>query len=108
MGSNLQTALILGTIALVTAFTRVLPYALFGGRRALPEMVRYLGQVLPCAIMVILVVYCLRNLQLGAYPHGLPALISAALVAGLQLWRKNALVSIVAGTACYMLLLRLF
>lgn len=107
MANDLQTALILGTIALVTAFTRVLPYALFGGRRALPEMVRYLGQVLPCAIMVILVVYCLRNIRFAAYPHGLPELISAALVAGLQLWRKNALASILVGTACYMLLLRL-
>lgn len=30
--------------------------------------------------------------------------VSAALVAGLQAWKRNILLSILAGTACYMLL----
>ncbi len=106
MNNSLDTALVVAAVALITAFTRALPYLLFGGRQSLPAMVRYLGATLPAAIMVILVVYCLRNIQLMAYPHGLPELIAAALVVGLQLWKKNALASIAVGTACYMLLLR--
>lgn len=106
MNSALNTALVVAVVALITAFTRGLPYLLLGGRQTLPAMVRYLGTVLPAAIMVILVAYCLRGIQFSAYPHGLPETIAAALVIGLQLWKKNALASIALGTACYMLLLR--
>ncbi|MEA4969017.1 MAG: branched-chain amino acid transporter permease [Candidatus Pelethousia sp.] len=107
MNNALDTALVVAVVALITAFTRALPYLLFGGRQNLPAMVRYLGAALPASIMVILVVYCLRNIQPAAYPHGLPEIIASALVVGLQLWKKNALFSIGAGTVCYMLLLRL-
>ncbi len=106
MNNAFNTALVVAVVALITAFTRALPYLLFGGKQGLPPMVRYLGAVLPASIMVILVAYCLRNIQPAAYPHGLPEIIASALVAGLQLWKKNALVSIGAGTVCYMLLLR--
>lgn len=106
MSDALHTALAVAVVALITAFVRGLPYVLFGGRRALPEMVRYLGAALPGAIMVILVVYCLRNIQFAPYPHGLPELIASAAAAGLQLWKRNAFASILLGTACYMILLR--
>ena len=41
----------------VTLFTRALPFAVFGGKRAMPGAVRYLGGVLPGAIIAILVIY---------------------------------------------------
>lgn len=106
MNNVINTALVVAVVALLTAFTRFLPFLLFGNRQDLPGMVRYLGAVLPAAIMVILVAYCLRGIRFAAYPHGLPEVLASALVAGLQLWKKNALFSIGAGTACYMLLLR--
>lgn len=52
----------------------------FGGKKELPETVSYLGTVLPAAIMIILVVFCLRNTILTAYPFGLPELLSMAVV----------------------------
>lgn len=107
MNSALNTALVVAVVALITAFTRALPFLLFGGSRDLPAVVRYLGAVLPASIMVILVAYCLRGIRFAAYPHGLPEIVASLLVAGLQIWKKNALVSIAAGTACYMLLLRI-
>lgn len=42
--------------AACTLFTRVLPFLLFGRERPVPETVRYLGRVLPAAIMAALVV----------------------------------------------------
>jgi branched-subunit amino acid transport protein AzlD len=45
--------------------------------------------------------------SITAAPHGLPEFISCALVAGLHLWKRNTLISIVGGTACYMLLVQL-
>jgi len=106
MNNALYTALVVMAVALITAFTRILPYLLFGGKGTLPGMVRYLGAALPAAIMVILVVYCMRDIQLAAYPHGLPTIIATILVVGTQLWKKNAFASIAVGTACYMILLK--
>ena len=69
----LYPILMIAVAALVTWLTRAIPFLVFG-KRQLPGMVVYLGEVLPPAIMVILV--------------------------------KNMYVSIILGTVCYMLLLR--
>ena len=103
-----STAYLLSAICIVaftTWLTRALPFLAFRNRE-LPDMVRYLGKVLPPAIMVILVVYCLRNISFRLPPHGLPEVSAALLVVFLQVWRKNMYLSIVAGTVCYMLLIR--
>lgn len=92
-------------IALMTALTRGLPYLIFG-KGDIPPMVEYLGSVLSPAIMVILVLYCLRNVSFTTPPFGGAEICSLLLVTGLQLWRKNIILSIVAGTACYMILIR--
>ena len=105
--NDLHSALIVAVVALVTIGLRFLPFVIFSGNKQTPPFVAYLGRVLPYAIMGMLVVYCLRNVHIAAAPHGLPELISCALVAGLHLWKRNTLISIVGGTACYMLLVQL-
>ena len=99
--------LLVAVVALVTMLLRFLPFMVFSGRKTTPPFVAYLGKVLPYAIMAMLVVYCLRHIQLAAAPHGLPEFIACAAVAALHLWKRNTLVSIVGGTACYMLLVQL-
>lgn len=91
-------------MAAVTALLRFLPFLVF--RRKTPQPVLYLGRVLPCAIIGMLVVYCLKGVTPAAYPHGLPELISVVLVAALHKWKHNTLLSIPAGTICYMVLLQ--
>lgn len=105
MTDTLHTAAIIGVIALMTWLTRGLPYLLFS-RNKPPRMVVYLGDVLPSAIMVILVVYCLRNVAYDVAPHGAPELISVLAVVLMQLWRRNTLLSIFVGTVSYMVLIR--
>ena len=61
---------------------------------------------LPAAIFGMLVVYCLKNVDIAGGSHGLPELISLAVLTALHLWRKNMLLSIAAGTVCYMLLVQ--
>ena len=92
--------------ALCTQVTRWLPFLLFGGKKELPKLVRYLGVVLPAAIMAVLVVYCLKGITPLGYPYGLPELLSVALVVVLHAWKGNTLLSIGAGTACYMVLVQ--
>ena len=102
---DLHSAALVAVIALVTMGLRFLPFLIFRGRET-PAFIVYLGRVLPYAIMGMLVVYCLRNTDLAAAPHGIPELIATALVVGLHIWKKNTLLSIIAGTVCYMVLVQ--
>ena len=94
-------------VALVTMLTRFLPFLIFGGKRQTPKIITYLGQVLPFAIMGMLVVYCMKDVKFLSAPYGIPELISCVLVAGLHIWRRNSLLSIGVGTVFYMLLVQL-
>ena len=78
---------------------------LFGGKKEVPKFIKYLGAVLPVAILGILIVYCLRDFEKGNLNFILPQLIAVALTAGIHLWRKNTLLSIAVGTVTYMLLI---
>ena len=57
--------------------------------------------------MAMLVIYCLKDVNLTEAPHGLPALFAVAVTAALHVWKRQMIVSIFGGTAVYMLLLRL-
>ena len=93
--------------ALVTMATRFLPFLIFGENRETPKLIVYLGQVLPFAIMGMLVVYCMKDVSFLSAPFGAPELIGCAIVALLHLWKRNSLLSIGVGTVSYMLLVQL-
>ncbi|MBQ7341256.1 MAG: branched-chain amino acid transporter permease [Oscillospiraceae bacterium] len=99
--------LMVAVIALVTMSTRFLPFLIFRENHQTPKIITYLGKVLPCAIMGMLVVYCMKDVVFLAYPYGLPELIGCTVVAVLHIWKRNSLLSIGVGTVCYMLLVQL-
>lgn len=90
----------------VTVLLRFLPFWVFGGKTRLPQRLVRLGKLLPRAIMGMLVVYCLRGVDLTASPFGIPELLGCAAVVGLHLWKRSTLLSIAGGTALYMLLVQ--
>ena len=90
----------------VTFLTRVIPFVLFGRGGQPPRVVAYLGQVLPPAVIAMLIVYCLRNIDLFSVSHGLPELLCVAVVAILHVWKGNNLLSIFGGTILYMVLVQ--
>ena len=92
-------------MAAVTIALRVLPFLVFSKGQT-PAYISYLGKYLPYAIMGMLVVYCLKGVSFTAMPFGIPELVSVAVVVFLHLWRKNTLLSILCGTACYMALIQ--
>lgn len=65
-----------------------------------------LGNVLPGAIIAMLVVYCLKDISFISKPYGLPQIVSVLFVVLLHKWKHNTLLSIFAGTVCYMLLIQ--
>ncbi len=104
--SNSHSVMIIAVTALVTMALRFLPFLIFGENRKTPGVIAYLGQVLPFAIMGMLVVYCLKDVTFLSSPFGVPEVIGCVIVAGLHIWKRNTLLSIGAGTICYMLLVQ--
>lgn len=103
--SNTQLVLMIAVAGACTFATRLFPFALFGGKKEVPKFIKYLGAVLPVAILGILIVYCLRDFEKGSINYILPQIIAVALTAGIHLWKKNTLLSIAVGTIGYMLLI---
>ena len=101
-----QMILTVGAVVLGTMATRFLPFLLFPASKPTPRYVQYLGRVLPYAVMGLLLIYCLKEVRVTAWPYGIPELIGRAVTAALQLWRKNMLLSIAAGTVLYMALVQ--
>jgi branched-subunit amino acid transport protein AzlD len=52
-----------------------------------------------------LVIYCLKDVSLTSAPHGVPEFIAILATILLHKWKRQMLLSIAGGTACYMLLL---
>lgn len=103
---NLHSVFIVAVVAIVTIALRFLPFFIFGGKKETPEIILYLGKVLPYAIMGMLVIYCLRNIPTGNFQTGAVQLLACAVVALLHLWKRNTLISIIGGTMVYMLLVQ--
>ncbi len=104
MPFSLHPLLLILVSGAVTALIRFLPFLLF--RKHAPAPVLYLGRVLPPAIMMMLVVYCLKNVSLFSGSHGLPEGIAILAVILVHKWKHNTLLSIVVGTVLYMLLVQ--
>ena len=94
-------------MAAVIAFTHFLPFLAFPEGRKRPQVITYLGSVLPYAIIGMLVVYCFKGVSVMQWPYGLPELIASAFVVGMYVWRRNTLISVFGGVAVYMLLVQL-
>lgn len=103
---DLHSVIIIAVVAIVTMLLRFLPFVVFGRNKKTPAYITYISSVLPYAIMGMLVVYCMKDVSITEAPHGLPELISGAVVVGLHHWKGNTLLSIVAGTVVYMLLIQ--
>lgn len=113
MSSGLFTAnndmyvfLVILIAGLVTNALRFVPFLVFGKNKTTPGYVSWLGEVLPYAIMAMLCVYCLKSVNFSGVSAWAPSAIAVAIVVALQAWRKNSLLSIAAGTVCYMFLIQ--
>lgn len=94
---------VIAVVAAVTLATRAVPFLFFGGSRPTPRVIAYLGRVLPPAVIAMLILYCLKDSVFTVWPYGLPELLAVLTVIGLQVWKRNSLISIFSGTAVYML-----
>ena len=101
-----QQIITVALIILATVIMRFIPFVLFPDNKPTPKFIRYLGTVLPAAVFGLLMIYALKGVSLLQGSHGIPELIAIVITAAVHLWKKQMLLSISAGTICYMLLVQ--
>lgn len=100
----LITALI---IAAATLIIRFLPFIIIRKSIAERRYIKFLGNMMPYSMIALLVIYCLKDINLIKYPYGIPESISIAIIIVLHILKRNVLISIGAGTIIYMFLVQI-
>jgi branched-subunit amino acid transport protein AzlD len=94
-------------MAVVSYLLRLFPFVIFAKSDKVPARVEYLGRVISPAAIAMLVVYCFKDIEFCADAwYGLPSIAASILVIILHSIWKNPLLSICAGTICYMLIIQ--
>ena len=106
-----ELAYLLGAVAIgsiITIALRALPFAILKPLRR-SKFVAALGRWMPAGILFILAVVILRDELVARTDHWWAVIAAtAATIAVHLLARRRAVLSVAAGTACYILLINLF
>ena len=100
----MQQVLTIAAVVAGTVTTRFLPFIIFPADKPTPEYIKFLVKVLPSAALGMLVVYCLKNVDITSGTHAVPEIISIAVVCCLHIWKRAMLLSIAGGTFTYIIL----
>lgn len=105
MSLQLHDICILVAAAVVTILVRFLPFWIFDHGEQPPAWVSFLGRVLPPAVMSVLLIYCVRNINFTTGSHGIPEIVGIVVAMGLHIWKRNTLLSICVSTILYMIII---
>lgn len=94
----------IGICVFATMLTRFLPFIIFRNNHSTPKYINYLGKALPGAIFAMLVIYCLKEINVLKYPYGLYEFTAIIITIGLHLMKRNMLISILGGTLSYIIM----
>ena len=102
-----HSLLLIFVAAAVTFGLRAVPFVVFGGKKEMPEAIKTVANLLPAAIIAVLVIYCLKGDIVAVSWNTAASALGTMTVIGLHLWKRNILLSIFGGTAVYMAMLHL-
>ena len=105
MNNNLYTFLAIISAGVGMVICRMLPYIIFANGK-LPKVVKFYEKYLPFSLMAILFCLCLSSVKFSVYPFGFPEILTLLIVAALQFWKKNVILSLFVGTAIYLIIIR--
>ena len=104
-----HSILLIAVMVLITWMLRGGPFLIWGGKRKVPDIILWFGDMLPYAAMMMLVVYALKDTSVGEM-YGvngwMPAAVATIVTAGSYAWKRNSLLSILLGTILFMVLIR--
>lgn len=102
-----QTFITVFALALGAELTRLLPPILFPNGKKHPKLIDDLTPMIPPAVIGMLVVFSLKDINFMSQSHGIPKIVSVAAVVAVHLWKRNMIFTIIFGTALYMVLIRI-
>lgn len=104
---NLKELFIATIIAgAVTYLTRAVPFLFFRNKTDMPVL-KFLQAYIPPMTMVIMVIYCIKDVSFTKIPFGIDVTLGILTTAVLHIKTNNPLISIFSGTAVYMALMRI-
>lgn len=106
MPESAYIAIVLGVAIAITVTLRALPFLVKGALADSP-LLDDIGRWMPIGAVMILALYCVSRIDFGTSAHGLPELAGIAATVGVHAWRRNAVLSILAGTAVCVLVMHL-
>lgn len=101
-----QQIITIAVVVLGTMLTRFLPFWVFPADKPTPGYVLFLGRLLPPAVLGLLVIYSVKDVEWTGGLYGLPEILGILLIVGLHIWKRNMLLSIAGGTIFYMMLVQ--
>jgi branched-subunit amino acid transport protein AzlD len=104
-GDVLHLLAVTTVVAIATFVTRALPFVFFNSMEP-PAILSTIEKNLPPMILLLLVFYCLKDVNWLLSPYGTAELFTILVITGLHLWKRNAMLSIFIGTGLYMLLVQ--
>ncbi len=105
MNNNLYLFLAMISAGIGMIICRMLPYIIFANGK-LPKLAKFYEKYLPYSLMAILFCFCLASINFSVYPYGFPEILTLLIVAILQFWKKNMMLSLFLGTVIYLILIR--
>ncbi len=101
MADDLHVLSVILVVAVTTVVLRALPFVAVEALSS-NRFLKYLGRQMPVGVMILLVAYTFKDVQITQPPYGLPQLFAMLVAVGLY-WRlNNTLVSIGAGLTFYL------
>ncbi len=101
-----RSAVMILAVAAGVMVTRFLPFVIFSSKRKMPKRLENLRELIPPAMMGLLVVYCFKDVSFTTPPFGIAEIVSVAVVAALHLWKRNSLLSVFGGVGVYMIFMQ--
>ena len=107
MTDHMHAMIVIAVMGLAVLATRIVPVLIFGRGEKVPEFIIYLGRVVPYTAMGLLIVYCLKGAKSNLFGTGIPGIAAVLVVAVSYKWKHHTFISIIAGTAVYLVMLRM-
>ena len=91
-------------ISAITFLTRVFPFIVFKVKKP-SQTLLIVEKYIPPAIMMMLLIYCIKDIKFLQKPYGFPEIIAIIVAIFVQYKYKNPLISIFGATFLYMFLI---
>lgn len=106
MNNVIYSYVLILIMSLVTIALRFSPFVLIKNTDS--KIIRYYGNILPGAIIAMLVVFCLKDSVFGMNADTIGKIVALAVITVMQYWKDDSILSIISGTITYMLIINIF